>query len=397
MTAILLSTCILTTPLQIGEGSWTSPDIQVIEDWQFDPFDYINPADAFLGHIYSTTSEDGFDWQAILVDEEFVLILAKEGIADQIPYQSDVHQLRFSPNGRFVLICDYQNNLLTRLDLLEHDFQTFKPFPEGINYILLTITDSGLIVAKRRSCLKLFNYDLEEVISINGLGINIYDKIVSGGSLFFVTNTTELSAYNETGRVLWTSEFPLPDKLQALKYITTDSDGLRIVVLSYQELFVLDGMIGDELFYMDFEDFFGGAWLSPSSDYLVCNFSAASGLEGDPAFGILLISEFDRMNPVIVNAESRYDSSDGYTRLTPLSVSDNGLILCLFRSNRFMGSNRFVLLSSECEPLWYTGWFCGNPYFFSYLSGRRGAIQADGSGFWFYDGSTVHFYKIQTQ
>ena len=50
-------------PAITSESSWTSPNINIVEEWSLNVMDLIDPAYTHLGTVYGVESEEGFEWK----------------------------------------------------------------------------------------------------------------------------------------------------------------------------------------------------------------------------------------------------------------------------------------------------------------------------------------------
>lgn len=389
MTALLISTCILTVPLDMDAGSWISPTINLVEEWQFNPYELVHPICNTIGQIYNVTTSSGPEWHTTLVGQDRIFLLENGEVVESFPYSFDAEVLEFSENGEFLLMYDIHSDSCLCINLVDQSLQILDPFPEGVihNIPLLRVTNTGSIIAKCWTYFRLFNDKLECIISSDDYyAWNTFIEPVQESSRIFITYLNSLSVYDNTGACYWTSDLS-DSNFPAIQNITTNSDGSVIVVVTAHEIHILDGTTGNKIGVWCFSNWIGYPVFSQTSAFFTFSFKNAENV------GIILTDNIRNDQ----SAENMFacdrSSCDNPYVLIPVSVSDDGLVLCSL-VHAAVG-HRYLLLSSSCELLWCSDFCKVSLNRFSSHSGNRGVIHNDGSGFWFFDGIIVHSYLIE--
>lgn len=196
---------------QFEGGSWTSPYIEIVEEWRVDPYAFLEDGQPSKGIASTVYDDSGTSWRLTLIDEENAYVISQNGSVETVPYQFDAEIMRFSPDGLYCVMYDIYTDQCARLDLQSGDIEIFHPFQteyhDGYRYPMIRVTNSGSLIVLHYTNLRLYDSDLNVVVlSDDHYSHNSSIGYSDNGNLVCVSNGDVIEAYNESGDLLWTYE-----------------------------------------------------------------------------------------------------------------------------------------------------------------------------------------------
>jgi hypothetical protein len=390
---ILLSIAIL----EFDGDSWTAPGWRVTEEWRIDPYEYVEDGEPSRG--IATCETDG-SWKLTLVDENDAYVIHQDGSVDRFPFDFDIESIRFSPNAEYCVMWDIYTDQFGRLDLSSGDFRLVSPFqdPGGLSYRWpkIRITDSGSVVLLHSRFLRIFDPDLNLVLSNDDhFPTNSSIGYSNNGELICVTNGDQVDAYDSEGSYLWTVDAQLIAMTQWGKvFVAQDGSTVLLTHDDNGEVSILDGESGIRIRNIDLTGTFAGdAKYSSNGDYV-----AFSRSESDRATDIRTVSAV-----LLANIHDEQDQTEfsftyeAYQSIWMHKLRDVGNNGCqLYHFSKRQGPLKYVVYSADSEIIHCTNWIqsAGSTSqhleFYAYLSD-------DGEGFCYFDGSNIVFETLERE
>ena len=402
MFTYIISLILLVIPPAItSESSWTSPDIRIVEEWSLDVLDRIEPAYTHLGTVYGVESENGFEWHTILVDKDYVLHFEGNTLIDSIPYYGDIWRMTFSPDCRYLLGYCYNDEKLILFDLAESTVIS-NPFFSGSSELpgnpLIRVTNDGTVLVKHSTYLRMYDSHFNTILSRDNFSWGgSFISLSNSGDRFYVEDNYSIYAYDIQANLLWSVALPESNEQYPSRSFSLSNTGAMLAVTDFDKLYMYRTDSGDLMTEFTFEENIRNPEFSESDAFLLVDcFTDPDVTPHKPinSFGfrsftlqnnsIEIYSEFHAPN-------HRIDLTMPYY-FSDYMISENGFILgFLYYNPSFV---RIALLSPRMEFKWLSenlafnrNW---NFYFFSNQN-----IRSDNSGFWYFDGETLHSCLIE--
>ena len=401
----IISMIMLVIPPAItSESSWTSPDIRIVEEWSLNVMDHlVDPIYGQLGTVYGVESEEGFQWHTVLVDKNFVLLLEGDTIVDRIPYSGEIYIMTFSPDCRYLLGYCYNDEKLILFDLEESTVKSIPLFSSWIGlpgHPRIRVTNGGTALVKHSTYLRMYDSDFNCILSRDNFSWGVeFVGLSDAGDRFYTTTYDSLRAYDMQGNLLWNTMLPEPHEFWGFRTreFELSNTGSFIAVKDFHKLHIFSTDDGNQIARFEFEEHINDPVFSESDSIIAV--SCFTDPQTTPlrlfhSFGVRtmslqngsyeLYSYFQAANNLSEAGMPQYFST--YTML------DNGSLLGLLCYNTKF--KRIALLSPTMEIIWLSANVSQEDDFrFSFMSNR--GFRSDNSGFWYFDGNSIHSCLIE--
>jgi len=394
MVVNIISLIMLVIPPAItSESSWTSPDVRIATEWSLNVIDLINPLELDIGTVYSAESEEGFEWNTVLVDKNFVLLLEGDTVVNTIPYSGDIWVIVFSPDRRYMLgRCSHDEKLLL-FDLEESTVKSIPLFSREIGLgggPLIRVTNDGTVLVKQSTYLRMYDSNFNCILSRDDFSWGRNVGLSNAGDRMYSTTYDSLRAYDMQGNLLWNIElFEQHEFWQlSIRDFLISNDGSYVVITDFDKLQVIRTADGTQCARFDLPEHIDHPIFTESDSKLALCYVT------DTTVGAITISVFDDMFELedYIEISSSRAERDMPVSLRVLSISENGYTLGYFpfeypsvyvKCVLFNRNNEIVWLSNSITPSLnrFIGSLCG--------------LRDDGSGFWYFDGTSLHSCLIE--
>ncbi|MCD4700867.1 MAG: hypothetical protein K8S24_03325 [Candidatus Aegiribacteria sp.] len=401
ITNIISLVLLVIPPAITSESSWTSPDIRIVEEWSLNVLDRIEPAYTHLGTVYGVESENGFEWHTILVDKDYILHFEGNTLIDSISYSGDIWRMTFSPDCRYLLGYCYNDEKLILIDLAERTVNS-NPFFSGSSELpgnpLIRVTNNGTILVKHSTYLRMYDSHFSCTLSLDDFSWSgSFITLSNAGDRFYVEDNYSIYAYDMQANLLWSIALPEATEQFPSRSFSLSNTGSMLAVTDFNKLYIYSTDHSDMLTESTFEDNISGPEFSESDAFLMVNcftHPEVTPLRSIHSFGL---RSFALQNSSI-EINSEFHVSRFMTGLTmPYSfstymISDNGFILGFLYYDPDFG--RIALLSPDMDFIWLSeNLFRNRSWSFRFISDKN--IRSDNSGFWYYDGESIHSCRIE--
>ncbi len=395
MVVYIISMIMLVIPPAItSESSWTSPDIRIVEEWSFNVMDLIDPLELDIGTVYGAESEEGFEWHTVLVDKDFVLQLEGDSVVNSIPYSGDIWGITFSPDRRYLLGNCYHDEKLILFDLAESTVKSIPLFSREIGLRgdpLIYVTNDGTVLVKQSSYLRMYDSDFNCILSRDNFSWGRNVGLSNSGDRMYSTTYDSLRAYDMQGNLLWNRELFEQHERSWLnnREFLISNGGSYVVITDSNKLQVISTADGTQCARFDLPERIHDPIFSESDSKLaLCYFTPTS----IGAITISILDDIFALDDYIKISSSRTER-EMPVHLRVLSISDNGYILGYFPFEYPSIYFKFVLFNPDRKIVWLSNII--TPYI-NRLSGPiYCGLRDDGSGFWFFDGTSIHSCLIE--
>ena len=394
MVVSIISIIMLVIPPAItSESSWTSPDIRIATEWSINVMDLIDPLELDIGTVYGAESEEGFEWHTVLVDKNFVLQLEGDRVVNSISYSGDIWGIAFSPDRRYLLgNCSHDEKLIL-FDLAENTVKSIPLFSREIGLPgdpLIYVTNDGTVLVKQSTYLRMYDSNLNCVLSRDDFSWGRNVGLSNAGDRMYSTTYDSLRAYDMQGNLLWNRELFEQHEFWQLniREFLISNDGSYVVITDFDKLQVISTADGTQCARFDLTEHILHPIFSESDSKLALCYVT------DTTVGTITISVFDDMFKLedYIEISSSRAEREMPVSLRVLSISENGYILGYFPFEYPSIYGKFVLFNPDMEIEWlsesmtswknrFIGTFCG--------------LRDDGSGFWYFDGESIHSCLIE--
>ncbi len=395
MVVNIISMIMLVIPPAItSESSWTSPDIRIATEWSLNVMDLIDPAYTHLGTVYGVESEEGFEWHTVLVDKNFVLLLEGDAVVNSIPYSGDIWGITFSPDRRYLLGNCYHDEKLILFDLTESTVKSIPLFSREIGLPgdpLIYVTNFGTVLVKQSTYLRMYDSNLNCILSRDDFSWGRNVGLSSAGDRMYSTTYDSLRAYDMQGNLLWNRELFEQHELSEIntREFLISNGGSYVVIIDSDKLQVISTADGTQCARFDLSERILDPIFSESDSKLALCFSTPTSVG---AITISILDDIFALDDYIKITSSRAER-EMPVHLSVLSISDNGYILGYLPFEYPSIYGKFVLFNPTIEIVWlsniitpFMNKFSGEPYC---------GLLNDGSGFWYFDGESIHSCLIE--
>jgi hypothetical protein len=264
----------------------------------------------------------------------------------------------------------------------------------------IRVTNDGTVLVKHSTYLRMYDSDFNCILS--------RDDFIWGGEFVGLSNTGDrmysttydsLRAYDMQFNLLWNIELPEPHEIFGFRTreFELSNTGAFIAVTDFHKLHIISTDDGTQIASFVFEHSIYDPVFSESDSILAIGcltHPEVTPLRSINSFGVRTLSLQNRsyeLNSIFQSAN--YLSEPGMPQdFSTYTVSDNGSILgFLYYSTRF---GRLALLSPGMEILWLSENLKQNgSWSFCPMSDR--GFRSDNSGFWYFDGESIHSCLIE--
>jgi len=388
-------------PAITSESSWTSPDIRIVEEWSLNVLDRIEPAYTHLGTVYGVESENGFEWHTILVDKDYVLHFAGNTLIDSIPYYGDIWRMTFSPDCRYLLGYCYNDEKLILFDLAERTVNS-NPFFSGSSDLpgnpLIRVTNDGTVLVKHSTYLRMYDSHFNTILSRDNFSWGgSFISLSNSGDRFYVEDYYSIYAYDIQANLLWSVTLPESNEQHPQRNFSLSNNGVMLAVTDFDKLYIYRTDSGDLNAELRFEDNISGPEFSESDAFLVVDCHTHPQVTPQRPIDSFGLRSFSlRSDMLEINSEfhatSHLTESSMPVSFSTYMISDAGFLLGFLYYTPDYG--RVALLSPEMEFMWLSENLKENGNWrYSFMSNR--AVRSDNSGFWFFDGESIHSCLIE--
>jgi hypothetical protein len=391
----IISMIMLVIPPAItSESSWTSPDIRIVEEWSYNVLDRIDPVYGQLGTVYGVESEEGFEWHTVLVDKEYILLLEGDTVVNSIPYSGDIYRLTFSPDCQYLLGYCYFDEKLILFDLAENTVKSIPLFSSEMELPgnpLIRVTNDGTVLVKQSTCLRMYDSDFNCILSRDNFSWGHFVGLSNAGDRIYSTTYDSLRAYDMQGNLLWNRELFEPDNERIIhtRNFTLSHDDTFITVLDLYKLQIISTDDGTQIARFDFDESVNDPIISESDSVIIlsCYFRG----ENIGARSISLTDDIIKLDKYLSINDSRA-VSEMPVQFTSESVSDNGHVLAFLAYQHPRVFARIVLLSPYMDIIWLSS---SLPDAHARFVNSDTGFRSDNSGFWYFDGISIHSCLIE--
>ncbi len=389
-------------PAITSESSWTSPDIRIVTEWSLNVMDLIDPAYTHLGTVYGVESEEGFEWHTVLVDKNFVLLLEGDTVVNSIPYSGDIWRMTFSPDCRYLLGYCYLKKLIL-FDLAESTVKSIPLFSSGMELPgnpLIRVTNDGTVLVKHYTYLRMYDSGFNCILSRDNFSWGVeFVGLSEAGDRFYTTTYDSLRAYDMQGNLLWNTELPEPHEFFGFRTreFELSNTGSFIAVSDFHKLHIISTDDGSQIAQFDLEESISDPVFSESDSIIAIDCMThppTTPLSQINSFGVRTVSlqnESYELNSQF-QATSSLSEPGMPNSFSSYSVSDNGSLLgFLYYSPTF---GRVTLLSPDMEIIWLSENLKQDGSWSFYFPSSKGLCN-DNSGFWYFDGTSIHSCLIE--
>ncbi len=402
ITNIISMIMLVIPPAITSESSWTSPDIRIVEEWSINVMDLIDPAYTHIGTVYGAESEEGFEWHTVLVDKNCVLLLEGDTVVNSIPYSGDIYMMTFSPDCQYLLGYCYLEKL-TLFDLAESTVKSIPLFScemELQGNPRIRVTNDGTVLVKHSTYLRMYDSDFNCILSRDNFSWGVeFVGLSDAGDHFYTTTYDSLRAYDMQGNLLWNTILPEPHEFWGFRTreFELSNTGSFIAVTDFHKLHIFSTDDGIQIAHFDFEESISDPVFSESDSIIAIDCMThppTTPLSPINSFGARTVSL--QTGSYELNSHFQAASSvleQGMPRgFSTYTVSDNGSLLgFLYYSTRF---GRFTLLAPDMEIVWLSENVKQDGSWRFYFPSNQG-LQSDNSGFWYFDGESIHSCLIE--
>ncbi len=406
ITCIISLVLLVIPPAITSESSWTSPDIRIVEEWSLDVLNRIEPAYTHLGTVYGVESENGFEWHTILVDKDYVLHFEGNALIDSIPYSGDIWRMTFSPDCRYLLGYCYNDEKLILFDLAERTVISnpfFSESPELPGNPLIRVTNDGTVLVKHSTYLRMYDSHFNNILSRDNFSWGgSFISLSNSGDRFYIEDNYNIYAYDIQANLLWSIALPETTEQYPSRIYSLSNTGAMLAVTDFSstdfnKLYVYSTTSGDMMVELRFEDSMGGPEFSESDSLLIVQcYTHPEVTPRRPINSYGLRSFALQNNSIEINSEFHApniaaESTMSYCFSTYM-ISNNGFILGFLYYNPSFA--KIALLSPDMDFIWLSeNLFWNRSWNFSFPSNQN--IRNDNSGFWYYDGESIHSCLIE--
>jgi hypothetical protein len=392
----IISLIMLVIPPAItSESSWTSPDIRIVEEWSLNIMDLFDPACTYLGTVYGIESENGFEWHTVLVDKECVLLLEGDTVVNSIPYSGDIYRLTFSADCQYLLGYCYSDEKLILFDLAESTAKSIPLFTSGMGVPgnpLIRVTNDGMVLVKHFTHLRMYDSDFNCILSRDDFSWgHAFVSLSNAGDRFYTTTYDSLRAYSIEGDILWNRELfePHDPRMIHTRNLMLSHDGTFITVMDLYKLQCISTEDGTQIARFDFSESINDPIFNESNSIIVINCYFSGENIGARSIsvtdGIFKLDKYFSMNDYRIVSEMPVGFNSQ-------SVSNSGHVLAFLVYQQPRVFARIVLLSPSMDIIWLSSSLPdANARFVNFDTGFR----SDNSGFWYFDGESIHSCLIE--
>ncbi len=397
MVVNIISMIMLVIPPAItSESSWTSPDVRIVEEWNLNVMDLIDPAYTHLGTVYSVESEEGFEWHTVLVDQNYVLQLEGDIVVDRIPYSGDIWRMTFSPDCQYLLGYCSSDEKLILFDLAESTVKSIPLFSSGMELPgnpLIRVTNDGTILLKHYTYLRMYNSDFNCILSRDNFSWgHAFVGLSDAGDRFYTTTYDSLRAYDIQGNLMWNSELH-----ERADEFHISRDGTYIISNNNHNLQVIKSTDCDQIARIEFEEQTSNPVFSESESLIAVGYwthPQITPLRPINSFGVRTVSLQNGSYELTSHFQAPNSISEpGMPHsLRCHSISNSGYLLGMLAYDRPNIFARLVLLSADMKIIWLSTSISQGSFRFIDTYGK---FRSDNSGFWYFDGERIHSCLIE--
>ena len=399
------------------DEEWTALGYRVIEEVSINPLDYGEPIGwgencngptASIGcQAFFVPTDNGEKWRIVMLLKDKLVILQEDEEPRDIPlaFSSSPRGIIYSRNGKYALIMgpvldSSREAIYSReadiVDIETGEISTFEPLQStGWTGFQFVNDDGSIFRWDNRDPYRLLEYydSNLNLMSSTEIPIGVFTHYghASGGSLMLFGTWDLLSAYDNTGTLLWNIELErgLPGSPFA------SADGSVVLLAKMDGLECRSGLTG-ELLWEEFETQMNAP--VPSADG---SGWAVQIVHQGLAFG----SDFQSRNSV----NTVYYPADAWAEGVPVVVSRNGcsLLDSVSRPPTYQNYNliKVMYMDNKGRVLWVSAPFSvasspldihsPNNNIENELSGGAYSIQSDGERFIYSDYNIVRIMRVE--
>jgi len=311
--------------------------------------------------------------------------------------------MNFSPNCQYLLVYCNTDEKLTLFDIEKSTAKSIPLFSSEIDLHgnpRIRVTNLGTVLVKHSTYLRMYDSGFNCILSRDNFSWGGgFVGLSNTGDRFYSTTYDSLRAYDMQFNLLWNIELPEPHEFFGFRTreFELSNTGSFIAVTDFHKLHIISTDDGTQIAQFVFEEHISNAEFSEFDSIVAAGYTThpeTTPLRPIHSFGVRTIflqnrsyefsSEFHAANS---RSESRMPNS-----FSTYTVSDNGSFLGFLYYTPDFG--RFALLSPEMQIVWLSENVKQNCSWRFYFPSSQG-LRSDGSGFWYFDGESIHSCLIE--